>query len=50
MKHIHSISKDVPAKAILGFGHPGLIDSVADFFKDPIGVLQVHIDWLLGRS
>lgn len=50
MKHISTITKDAPAKAILGFGHPGLLDSVADFFKDPLGVLQVHIDWIFGRG
>lgn len=50
MKHIHSISKDAPAKAILGFGHPGVVDSLSAFFKDPIGVIAVHINWLFGRG
>lgn len=43
MKHVVTISKHLPAKALLD-DHPDLVDSIKGFFEDPIGTIQVHFD------
>lgn len=43
MKHMKAMTKQVPAKAILGEDHPGLKDSVMGLIQDPLGTVRLHL-------
>lgn len=43
MRHLSKIGKNLPVMALLE-DHPGLLDSLSAFLKDPIGVIRLHFD------
>jgi len=42
MKHLTSLTKSYPALAITD-GHPSIVDSISEFLKDPVGVIELHL-------
>ncbi len=47
MKHFSTITKNVPAAALVN-EHPAGVPSLIGFLQDPIGVLNAHIQYILG--
>ncbi|MDX9974414.1 MAG: hypothetical protein RBU21_15625 [FCB group bacterium] len=43
MKHVNTLTKNVPAKALAN-DHPSLIDSISAFVKDPAGTVGLHLN------
>lgn len=46
MKHVHIVSKGLPASAIFTDNHPGLWDSILGFILNPVQVLLDHIEFI----
>ncbi len=42
MKHLTSLTKAHPALAVID-GHPSIVDSISEFLKDPLGVIDLHV-------
>ena len=45
MKHVKGLTQ-IPAKALLPEGHPGIVDSLTGLIEMPVEVIQSHLDHL----
>ncbi len=50
MRHIKVVSSEMPASAIWVEDHPGVRSSVKGFLRNPVGVLELHVDYLFKEN